>query len=214
MNFRKYRDFEHGEFVLCFADTSAGGGDFCAAQFLSKTKLDVPLIYHKQIIATEMTPVLHNKLEEIYEKTGIPPVVAYERQNGGLFEMDRLDSLNRLQKYMIYQQQTGQGTVDSISSAKKLGWDTTSITRPKMLLDLKDAIDNKLITLYDRPTINELFSFVNKLMPSGKWKPLAETGAHDDLVMSLAGVWQMYQTEEPIITETLVEDEDLSFLEV
>ena len=32
---RTYRDFERDEFVLIFADTSWGGGDYCAAQFLS-----------------------------------------------------------------------------------------------------------------------------------------------------------------------------------
>jgi hypothetical protein len=64
---------------------------------------------------------------------------------------------------------------------------------------MKEAIDNGLITIYDLPTINEMFSFVEKQTPSG-WKPQAEVGAHDDLVMALGGVWQMYQTERPPIT--------------
>jgi hypothetical protein len=137
-------------------------------------------------------------LEEIYDITGIKPVVAYERNNGGFFEMDRLNSLNRNQKYIIYRQKLNQGTKYNTSEGIKLGWDTNSATRPAMLTMLKDAIDNKLITIYDRPTITEMFSFV-EVQTSTAWRAQAERSAHDDLVMSLAGVWQLYQTERPTI---------------
>jgi hypothetical protein len=195
--FRRYREFEKGEFVLCFADTAAGGGDFCAAHFLSKNKLDIPLVYHSKTIATEMTPKIHERLEEIYDQTGIRPVVAYERNNGGFFEMDRMNSLNRNQKYVIYRAKLNQGTKYSDSEGPKLGWDTNSATRPVMLQMIKEAVDNKLIRIYDRPTINEMFSFV-EVQTNTAWRAQAEKSAHDDLVMSLAGVWQMFQTEKPL----------------
>lgn len=197
--FRKYRDFKEGEFVLCFADTAAGGGDFCAAHFLSKTNLDIPLVYHSKVIATEMTPLLHQKLEEIYDQTGIKPTVAYERNNGGFFEMDRMATLNRNQKYLIYKTKLNQGTKYNEKDSPKLGWDTNSATRPLMLGMIKEAIDSKLIRIYDRPTINEMFSFI-EVQTSTMWRAQAEKNAHDDLVMSLAGVWQMYQTEKPAPT--------------
>lgn len=197
--FRKYRDFEKGEFVLCFADTAAGGGDFCAAHFLSKNNLDIPLVYHSKVIATEMTPKIHQKLEEIYDQTGVKPVVAYERNNGGFFEMDRLATLNRNQKYAIYRTKLNQGTKRTDRDSPKLGWDTNSATRPLMLGMIKEAVDNKLIRIYDRPTINEMFSFI-EVQTSTMWRAQAEKNAHDDLVMSLAGVWQMYQTEKPAPT--------------
>jgi hypothetical protein len=194
---REYRNFEPGEFVLVFADTAAGGGDFCAAHFMSKTKLDIPLVYHSKTIATEMTPKIHEKLEEIYDITGVRPVVAYERNNGGFFEMDRLSSLNRNQKYTIYRTKVNQGTKYKDSEGPKLGWDTNSATRPVMLQMIKEAVDNRLITIYDRPTVNEMFSFV-EVQTSTMWRAQAEKSAHDDLVMALAGVWQMYQTEKPL----------------
>jgi hypothetical protein len=194
--YRKYREFEKGEFVLCFADTAAGGGDFCAAHFLSKTKLDIPLVYHSKVIATEMTPKLHARLEEIFDITGVKPVVAYERNNGGFFEMDRMASLNRNQKYTIYKTKLNQGTKYNEKDSPKLGWDTNSATRPAMLGLIKEAVDQKLITIYDRPTINEMFSFI-EVQTSANWRAQAEKNAHDDLVMSLAGVWMMYQTEKP-----------------
>jgi hypothetical protein len=67
-----------------------------------------------------------------------------------------------------------------------------------MLSMLKDAIDNRVIKIYDRPTVNEMFSFV-QVRTSSSWRAQAESGAHDDLIMSLAGAWQMYQTENPPI---------------
>lgn len=178
-------------------DTAAGGTDRCAAQFLCKTRLDVPVVFHHQIIATEMTPQLHLELEHIYDKTGVKPVVAFERNNGGIFELERLASLNKLGKYEIYQAKT-RGTTSGIEETRKLGWDTNSATRPAMLSDLKQAIDKQLIKLYDRQTINEMFSFVI-VRTSSSWKAQAEKGAHDDLVMSLAIAWQLYQTEQQSI---------------
>jgi hypothetical protein len=66
-----------------------------------------------------------------------------------------------------------------------------------MLLMLKDCIDNQLIRIYDKPTITEMFSFI-EVQTSTMWRAQAEKNAHDDLVMSLAGAWQLYQTEKPV----------------
>jgi len=197
--FRQYRDFEPGEFVICFADTAAGGGDFCAAHFLSKQKLDIPLVYHSKTIATEMTPKIHDMLNHIYETTGVKPVVAFERNNGGFFEMDRLAKLNRNQNYTIYRTKQNQGTKYKDTEGPKLGWDTNGATRPVMLQMLKEAIDNQLITIYDKPTITEMFSFI-EVQTTSSWRAQAEKNAHDDLVMALAGAWQLYQTEKPVNT--------------
>lgn len=194
--FRRYRTPELGEFFCVFADTAAGGADYCAVQFLSKTKLDVPVVYHSKVTATEMTPQVHLELEKIYDATHVKPVVAFERNNGGMYELERLATLNRSGKYTIYQEKTNIGSTASTVQSPKLGWTTSSATRPVMLSMLKEAIDTRLLKLYDRPTINELFSFV-VVQTSSRWKAQAESGAHDDLVMSLAGAWQLYQTEQP-----------------
>jgi hypothetical protein len=65
-----------------------------------------------------------------------------------------------------------------------------------MLEDLKNAIDNKLIRIYDKQTVNEMFAFI-VVQTSSSWKAQAEKHAHDDLIMSLAIAWQLYQTEQP-----------------
>lgn len=194
--FRRYRHYQPGEFIVVFADTAAGGLDYCAAQFLSKTKLDVPVVYHSKTIATEMTPLIHHELERIYDATHIKPVVAFERNNGGVYELERLATLNRGGKYTIYQEKKHVGETNTSSNSPRLGWTTSSASRPAMLSMLKEAIDSRLLHIYDRPTVNEMFSFI-VVQTSSSWKAQAESGAHDDLIMSLAGAWQLYQTESP-----------------
>jgi hypothetical protein len=192
--FRQFRKIEPNEFFVISADTAAGGEDYCAAQFLSKTKLDVPLVYHSPILATQMTIELLPVLNKIKDMTGIKPVVAYERQNGGLFEMERLALLNRENKFNVFKM-PNFGSIDP-TEPTKYGWDTNTATRPKMLSDLKEAVDKSLLKVYDKSTIEEMFSFIIS-KTSVSWKAQAEQNAHDDLVMSLAIAWQLYQLCDP-----------------
>lgn len=195
--FTQFRPFQKGEFIICFVDPSGGGGDNTAGQFLSHKWLDIPLVYHSSVTITYATPLLHEKLTQISKETGVAPIVAYERNNGGGFELERLARLNRYGDYRIYTMKTLDPSAGRIVDTGKLGWDTNTATRPKMLNDLKDAADNGLLHIYHRMTVTEMFSFV--IGKTGKIE--AETGAHDDLVMSLAGVWQLYQTEQPMIEQ-------------
>lgn len=194
MSFRQYRAIEPGEFFVVAADPAAGGGDYCATQFISKTKLDVPLVYHSKSLASDMTTALVPVLEKINAVTGKRPVVAYERANGGVFELERLAALNRANKFELFKMPS-VGNVES-SEAVRYGWDTNTATRPAMLGQLKEAIDKRLLTVYDKLTIEEMYSFVI-VQTSSSWKAQAESGAHDDLVMSLAIGWQLYQLCNP-----------------
>lgn len=188
--FRLYRQPERGEFFVVAVDCAQGGIDANFGQFLSKTKIDVPLVFEKQCVAAEMTPVIHEALEWIYTHTGVEPVVAFERQMGGTSALSQLQTLNRNGHYHIYQRRK-LGTIQGEIITDVIGWDTNAQTRPQMLGDLKQAIDNKLIKLYDETTIEELGKFiVNK-----KGRAEAAPNCHDDAVMSLAIAWQLYQTE-------------------
>lgn len=198
--FRRYRDYKQGEFYVVGVDTAWGGTDYCVAQFLCKTNLDIPTVFHSKVLATEMTPRIHNELERIYNETGVKPVVAYERNNGGVAEIERLATLNRDGKYRIYQEKRNMASTDVTEDSVKLGWTTSSSSRPTMLSMLKEAIDNRLIRIYDKPTINEMFSFIVS-QTSSSWKAQAENGAHDDLIMSLAIAWQLYQTEQAPVNQ-------------
>lgn len=196
MSFRRYRQYKEGEFYVVGADTAWGGTDYCVAQFLCKTKLDVSVVYHSKVLASEMTPLIHLELEKIYDQTGVKPVVAFERNNGGVAEIERLASLNRMGKYRIYTEKDKVGTTETSTDSIKLGWTTSSASRPTMLSMLKEAVDNRLFRIYDKPTITEMFSFIIS-QTSSSWKAQAERGAHDDLIMALAIAWQLYQSENP-----------------
>ena len=64
-----------------------------------------------------------------------------------------------------------------------------------MVGDLKSAIDTESLRIYDKQTIDELSTFiVNKRTG----KPEAAPNTHDDMVMSLAIAWQLYQTENKV----------------
>ncbi len=191
-----YRKLKENEFIVVGVDTSAGAVDYCAAQFISITNKDVPIVYHDKVLASEMTPEIFNMLVEIYYQTGVKPIVAYERNNGGVFELEHLQQMNKLNQFNIYQTKTNTGTIRGTQQGVKLGWDTTSSSRMPMLASLKEAIDNFYLTIYDEPTLSELFSFVVvQSATTSTWRAQAEHGAHDDLLMSLGIAWQMYQTE-------------------
>jgi hypothetical protein len=190
--FKRFRAFQQNEFIVAFADLSMGGADNTAVQFLSAKWLDQPQVFHAHVTGSYMTPLLHEELTRISVETGVKPVVAFERNNGGGFEMDRLARLNRYGDYEIYTMKAVDPTGRVVDTGK-LGFDTNLATRPKMLQELKDAIESDLLHLYHRQTVSELFSFIIK--PNGR--PEAEDSAHDDLVMALAGAWQLYQSEKP-----------------
>lgn len=190
--FKQFRPFQQGEFIIVGVDPAHGGGDNTAAQFLSQKWLDVPMVYHSNFTITFVTPLLHQMLTRIYKETGVQPIVAFERNNGGDFEMERLSRLNRNGDYRIYTMKNlSPGT--QLMDTGKLGWDTNTGTRPKMLRELKDAVEGEVLHVYHRPTVDEMFSFII----SATGKPQAEENAHDDLVMALAVAWQLYQTEAP-----------------
>lgn len=186
--FRQYRQLEVNEFIIAFGDCSAGGLDYSACQFYSPSKKDYPLVYHSKALATVMTNAIVPVLEKIADVTNIKPVIAYERNNGGVFEMERIAAMNRLGKYQIYMM-SNVGKSDN-PDPTRLGWDTNSSTRPRMLSDFKEAVDSKIVTIYDKFTIEELYSFIVSQTASG-WRAEAERGAHDDLVMSAAGAYEI-----------------------
>lgn len=191
--FRQYRRPDKGENVIVACDPAVGGSDYCAAHFFSRQRLDVFMVYHSRVIGTEMTNIIYPVLEKLNEITQIKPIVGYERNNGGAFEMERLAALNRLGKFELFKM-PNLGRIDA-PEAVRYGWETNSATRSAMLGHLKEAIDKRLIGIYDKETVNELYSFVVS-QTSSSWKAQAESGAHDDLVMALSGAWFIYQNTQ------------------
>jgi hypothetical protein len=196
MNWRQYRTIEQGEFLLFSVDTAAGGGDYTTCQVISKTKIDVPLVFQSKVTTSDFIPDLVRILEKAFDLTKVKPIISLERNNGGAFLIDRVALLNYAGKYELFKMPKF-GNINHEIDETLYGWNMTTATRPKALQELKDAIDHRLFKVYDRQTINEMLSFV-VMQTSSSWKAQAEVGAHDDLVMALAISWQMYQICEPV----------------
>jgi hypothetical protein len=192
--FRQFRKIQRGEFFCVFGDCSQGGADSNFTQFGSKTQRDIPLVLQMHGVAAEATPFIRDALNWIYDQTLVKPVICLERNNGGGSEMLNLIRYNE-GKYTIYYMRDAKGHLTD-----KPGWDTTggvngTGTRPKMLGDWLVAYESNQIVIYDEPTQDQHQTFVI----NSRNKPEATTGSHDDAVMSVAGMWQMMQTEHPPI---------------
>ena len=74
--------------------------------------------------------------------------------------------------------------VDSFTGATQdaFGFVTNTRTRPLIIDGLKDVARENLELITDHGTLGEMLTFIY----DEKWKPQAEQGEHDDLVMSLA----------------------------
>jgi len=203
--FRQYRPLERGEYILAGGDCSQGGEDSNCTQFLSKTKHDVPLVYHKQGVAAIQTADIHPVLERIFDITGVKPVVGLERNNGGASEMERLRVLNRYQKYDLFIMPDIGKTEAGETNA--LGWNTSSLTRPILVGDEKNILDVNGIGIYDKETIQQLFWFI----VNQQGKPEAMKGKHDDCVIALGVAIQMLQhCIQPIQEEYYAPASDIS----
>ncbi len=193
--FRQYRKIESGEFFIIVADCSQGGADENFAHFISKTKLDIPLVYQKRGVAAEMTSALHPVIEKIFDLTGIKPLVCFERNNGGGSEMQRLDVMNRLSKYNLYKmKQEGLDRSDSERETDKLGWETNVSTRPVVVGLWGSGFNSEGLRIYDEETIKQHKTFIiNKV-----GKPEAAKGMRDDAVISAAIGWKLIQSVNEI----------------
>jgi hypothetical protein len=77
------------------------------------------------------------------------------------------------------------------------GWDTTTVSRPRMLGDWLLAYESRSMRIYDKETQDQHQTFV----VNQRGKPEASPGTHDDAVMSAAGMWQLMQLCNPVAAE-------------
>jgi hypothetical protein len=73
------------------------------------------------------------------------------------------------------------------------GWSTNGLTRPVMLEDLAEAIEQGDMGICDSDFVGECLSF--RLQSNGKFE--ADAGAHDDTVIKWAIAWQMRKHKRP-----------------
>ena len=101
-----------------------------------------------------------------------------------------LDAFKRADYPYIYSREHKEETVQREDSSK-LGWKTTTLTRKPMIADLQAVIKEKEheLTVFDIRFIEEMRVFIW----NAQGKAQAETGEHDDCVITLAGLIQLHQ---------------------
>jgi intein/homing endonuclease len=72
---------------------------------------------------------------------------------------------------------------------KKLGWLTTGASKPKMLFELNDAINERQIVIHSEVLLRELRTYDKEDLSQIRFDP--EQTKHWDLLIALAIVWQM-----------------------
>ena len=78
--------------------------------------------------------------------------------------------------------------------AVKLGWSTTTATKPLMIDQMAAALAEGKLVLRSPVLVDECLSLVSK--DGGQQE--AEEGKHDDLVIACAIVWQVMRTRRPL----------------
>lgn len=184
--YRLYRNLEPQEQTCLFADP-AEGGDFCAAVLVSKKHADFPFVYNQRTESSQFGYDLNKVAKYVFEHTGMWPTIAVER-NTGQATIHVLQELNYpdLFRMKVFDH-------SSVSETQKIGWTTNMATRQKMLDDFALALRQGVFKVYDREVLSQMASFVVKKKKGQAGRVEAEVGKHDDLVISAAGAWQLYQ---------------------
>ncbi len=135
-------------------------------------KPKVVAVYKDNMIAPDMLAHEIKNMCEQYENALIAP----ERNNHGWATITKLKEIYPEQ--CIYK-----------DDKDKMGWDTNLVTKPKMLYDLKTAIDNDLIEINSLLLINEMRRYDKEDLNRAKFDE--NMTAHFDLLMAFAIAFQM-----------------------
>lgn len=153
--------------------------DYSSAHVIKKKTAEVVAVWHGHINPKEFGKELE-RLGYYYYAA----MIGVERNNQGIATLIQLnDSYYPMLYYRDDVTDTGEATVS------KLGWETNIRTRPVLISDLAVMIRGRDIVCYDAATIDECMTFVR----DKNGKEQAQTGCHDDRVISLAIAIQVYK---------------------
>lgn len=188
---RIYRELEVNEQVVVFADP-ADSKDYCAAVACSKKRYDFPIVLNEVMESSQFGYELYAMCKYIYNKTGLWPKLAVERNTGQatIYVLKQLNypDLFRMVDFSSTNSYEGGG----------IGWVTTGHlsggelqgTRRKMLDDLahiiKQTESGSYLGIYDDEQLHQMMAFMIV-----KGRAQARSNMKDDLVMATAGAWQV-----------------------
>ena len=169
-----YRTLDPGGQYTIGADVAMGvrGGDYSVAQVLDSKKRQVAT-YRAQVHPDYFAEVLY-KLGEFFNFA----FIIVENNSHGIL------TCTRLGKDMAYPHFYTEVQVDKLTEKEtlKLGFTTTSKTKPLIIDELRASVREGKIELNDKVTIREMLTYI--VTQSGGME--AEAGCFDDCVMALA----------------------------
>lgn len=191
-----WRPHVPGEQYVIGADVAMGvrGGDYSVAQVLDSKKRQVAT-WRGHAHPDYFAQVLY-KLGEYYNEA----YICVENNSHGIL------TCTRLGKDMAYPNFYTEVQHDKVTDREtvKLGFSTTSKTKPLIIDQLRAAMRENEIELNDKVTIREMMTYI--VTESGAMQ--AESGCFDDCVMSLAlanyvhqGAWEPIDSTDDFYIE-------------
>mgnify|MGYP003643299989 CR=1 FL=1 len=169
-----YKVIDPGESYTIGADVAMGvrGGDWSVAQVLDSKKRQVAT-YRAQVHPDYFATVL-SKLGELFNQA----YIIVENNSHGIL------TCTRLGKDLAYPYFYTELQVDKLTEREtlKLGFTTTSKTKPLIIDQLRAVVREGGLELNDKNTIREMLTYI--VTQSGGME--AESGCFDDCVMALA----------------------------
>ncbi len=181
----KYPTFEDS--FAIGADVSLGVGKDSSAAVVMNANREVCAIYKNNTVDPSKFGDILFYLGRYYNNA----LLAVESNSMGIATLNRLTQMNYVNMYY----QTKMANV-SKEEGNRIGWRTTSASKPAIIGFLKSAIENDEVWIPSRTVIGELMNYVAD--DSGKTNAIV--GHNDDTVIALAIVLEVIRTHGDKLT--------------
>lgn len=171
-----------GGSYVAFLDAAEGvmGGDDSDPDFAALVIIDRTTKHHVATLRLRAPPEQVGAMACAVCKMYNMAYLGIERNSYGAAALRAAQSLNYPRLYR-----------DTINEKKnpKFGWYTSEQSRERMLTELKSHVFSHTLLTFDEVLVMEMSTFDWEQQKTGKghWRPESRGGAHDDLVMAMAG---------------------------
>lgn len=185
----KYPKFEDA--FAIGADVALGVGKDFSSAVVMNSKKEVCAVYRNNLVDPSQLGDVLFYLGRYYNNA----LLAVESNSMGIATLNRLSQMGYVNMYY----QTKAANV-SKEDGMRMGWRTTSASKPMIIGFLKSAIENEEVWIPSKIIINELLNFV--VGETGKTG--GSTGNNDDTVIALAIVLEVIRTHGDRLTTNRV----------
>lgn len=187
-----YKDKQDRTPYVLGGDTSGEGSDYFTGHVLDNTTGEQVAVLRQEFNEVEYTRQM--VCLGLYYNEALLGIEA----NFSTYPIQEAERLRYTKQYVREEEDTFTGRV-----AKKFGFKTTSVSRPRILAGLQTIVLESVNLINDKDTLEEMLVFVR----NEKGRPEAKEGEHDDLVMGLAIAYdireqQSFKVEQRRYTES------------